>query len=246
MQIPFFLFPGLACTQRLFSPQREGLSDICRVIVPDWVEPLPKEDLRTFARRWGESVFVKYFSQNDNHPKAFNPSDGCFVGGLSFGGMCAPYIGEFLEEHGIKVLACFNLATIQGGSQIPTISRLLWQSINMLPFGGWKFLQLLCFVSLKLRGKHYSMPRRETYLQLLESPARRCHRVLQMISHWRDIPQNYTFPQIHIHGKHDVLLPLSKLDQTDIFILNAGHLLTLTHIDEVNDILRTEIVKFIS
>jgi len=179
--VPFFLFPGLACTERLFEPQKEGLAPVCRVCVPAWTEPAAGECLRDFARRWGEAVWRAYYSPEVPESERLDPAAGCFVGGLSFGGMCAPFAGEVLEEHGVRVFACFGLATIQDGTQLPRSSRFLWRTVNFLPCGGWGLLKVLCGASLKCFSRRFSMPRRETYLQLLESPCRRSHRVLRMI-----------------------------------------------------------------
>jgi|GEM_PF-1385477 len=240
--VPFFLFPGLACTERLFVPQTEGLAHVCRVIVPAWLEPRAGEPLQEFARRWGEAVWAAYYSPEVPESERLDPAAGCFVGGLSFGGMCAPFAGEALQEHGVRVFACFGLATIQDGTQIPRFSRFLWRTADLLPMGGWGLLKLLCGASLKLFGRRFSMPRRETYLQLMESPCRRSHRVLQMIAGWREGRKEYDFPRIHIHGRRDMLLPLRKLEREEVSrILDAGHLLTLTRPNEVNDFLEEEI-----
>ncbi len=245
--VPFFLFPGLACTERLFEPQKEGLLQVCRVCVPAWTEPSADEPLRDFARRWGESVWTAYYSPEVPESERLDPAAGCFVGGLSFGGMCAPFAGEVLEEHGVRVFACFGLATIQDGTQIPRFSRFLWRMVNFLPCGGWGLLKVLCGASLKCFSRRFSMPRRETYLQLLESPCRRSHRVLQMIVGWRDGRAEYGFPRIHIHGRRDMLLPLRKLEREGVScILDAGHLLTLTRPREVNDFLWAEIRRILN
>ena len=244
--VPFFLFPGLACTERLFEPQKEGLAPVCRVCVPAWTEPSAGEPLRDFARRWGEAVWRAYYSPEVPESERLDPAAGCFVGGLSFGGMCAPFAGEVLEEHGVRVFACFGLATIQDGTQIPRSSRFLWRTVNFRPCGGWGLLKVLCGASLKCFSRRFSMPRRETYLQLLESPCRRSHRVLRMIVGWRDGRAEYSFPRIHIHGQRDMLLPLRKLERESVSrILDAGHLLTLTRPAEVNDFLKEEIRRIL-
>ena len=244
--MPLFLFPGLACTERLFVPQAEELAQVCRVIVPEWTEPKAGESLRDFARRWGEAVWSAYYSPEVPDLERLDPADGCFVGGLSFGGMCAPFVGRVLQEHGVRVFACFGLATIQDGTQIPRFSRFLWRMVNFLPCGGWGLLKVLCGLSLKFFDSRFSMPRRETYLQLMESPCRRSHRVLKMIVGWRDTWEEYGFPRLHIHGWRDMLLPLRKLERERVYrVLDAGHLLTLTRPKEVNLFLKKEILRIL-
>ena len=232
MKTPLFLFPGLACTERLFFPQRDGLADILEIIVPEWIEPEPREPLDEFALRWAQSVWEKYFAENPEFAR-----DGCFVGGLSFGGMVSPTIGRFLSEKGVRVLGCLRLATFRCGDEIPERFRLIWHAMNFLPNGGWFSVKIFCRLAMILFGKVMSRARFETYQQVLDSPARRCIRVVRMLYTWRGAEKPADFPILQIHGTRDRLLPI-RFTHPDIRIPNANHCLTLTHPELVNEKIR--------
>lgn len=237
-KIPFFLFPGLTCTDRIFRPQKDALSDLCEVIVPDWIEPRRGERLEDFARRWGESVWQNHFSQNARPESQLDPEMGGFIGGLSFGGMVFPFAGDVLRKHGVPIHAGLRISTVRYGKQIPASFCFWWNSLCLLPFGGWNFVRLLCALSLKLFPQSLSFARRETYLQILESPAIRSKRVLRMIAGWREDECTHDFPILQLHGLRDRLLPLRLVEAPEVQILDAGHEMTLTRPEEVNRFLR--------
>lgn len=236
--IPFFLFPALACNARLYSPQKEALSDLCRVIVPDWLEPERGETLPDFARRWGEVVWKTYYGPEAQETQRLDPEIGCFTGGLSFGGMVSPFASDVLQEHGLKVHKNFRLSTFLYGNQIPKFLRLWWSLSSTLPYGGWNVIRFFAWASFQLQGKRLSFKRREILKQFIESPSLRCHRVVKMIAGWRGEEQVHDFPTIQIHGLRDRLLPFSVVKSPEVLSLEAGHLMTLTQPEKVNALLR--------
>ncbi|MCR5164490.1 MAG: hypothetical protein K6C40_10770 [Thermoguttaceae bacterium] len=237
-KIPFFLFPALACNARLYGPQKDALGDLCRVILPDWLEPQRGETLPDFARRWGEVIWKTYYGPEAEETQRLDPEIGCFTGGLSFGGMVSPFASDVLREHGLKVHKNFRLSTFLCGNQIPTSLRFWWNLSGLLPFGGWNVIKLSCWIELKLRGKRLSFKRSEILKQFLESPSVRCQRVVKMIANWRGEAQPHDFPTVQIHGLRDRLLPLSLIDSPEVLRLDASHLMTLTQPEAVNELLR--------
>ncbi|MDO4570767.1 MAG: alpha/beta hydrolase [Planctomycetia bacterium] len=232
MKIPLILFPGLACTQRLFAPQKEGLDDIANVIVPDWVEPSRADSLQMFASRWGAAVWERYFASG-----LLSADDGCFVGGLSFGGMVSPLVGKLLHDKGVHVHGAIRLATFRCGDEIPERFRWIWSSLNLFPGGGWYVSKIYCALVLRSLGGRLSFARREVYQQVLESPARRSIEVVRMLAQWRGAEPIFDFPILQIHGARDMLLPI-RYTSPQITIPRAGHCLTLTQPSEVNEAIR--------
>ncbi|MBR0191204.1 MAG: hypothetical protein IJQ31_03975 [Thermoguttaceae bacterium] len=237
-KIPFFLFPALACNARLYGPQKEGLGDLCRVILPDWLEPLRGETLPEFARRWGEVIWKTYYGPEAKETQRLDPEIGCFTGGVSFGGMVSPFASDVLREHGLKVHKNFRISTFLYGNQIPKSLRFWWNLSSLIPFGGWNVIKSSCWLELKLREKRLSFRRREILKQFLESPCIRCQRVVKMIANWRGEVQPHDFPTVQIHGLRDRLLPISLVESPEVLRLDASHLMTLTRPDEVNELLR--------
>ena len=170
-----FLFPGLGCTEDLFVLQKQALSDVVDVVVPNWTEPVKGETLKEFALRWAAE-------------------NACYVGGLSFGGMVAPIIGGYLLERGVDVKGCFLLASIRGGTEIPAFSRFLWKLSCLSPNGNWKLVTLWARFTKWIRGKRISFLAQNVLNQLIDSPVQRSHNVLKMICAWRDQPEDYPFP----------------------------------------------------
>ncbi len=69
--LPLILLSGMAADARLFALQQ---ADFPGLVVPDWIEPRPKEPLPAYAARLARLV---------------DPGRPCLVGGASFGGLVA-------------------------------------------------------------------------------------------------------------------------------------------------------------
>src|SRR5687767_14399988 len=51
--VPLILLPGMAADGRLFAPQRAAFPQL---VVPAWIDPLPRESLRAYAARLARRV----------------------------------------------------------------------------------------------------------------------------------------------------------------------------------------------
>ena len=230
-----FLFPGLGCTEDLFVLQKQALSDIVDVVVPNWIEPQRGETLKEFALRWAADVYKQYFD-----PESGATEKACYVGGLSFGGMIAPIIGNYLVQRGIDVRGGFLLASIRGGTELPPFSRCLWKISCWLPTGGWNLVTLWARFTIWIRGKRISFLAQNVLNQLIDSPVKRSHNVLKMICAWRDQPEDYPFPIWHLHGSAERLLPV-RYTHPDEIVSGAGHILTLLRPEDVNRFIRQRV-----
>ena len=229
------LFPGLACDERLFASQKESLKDIADVIVPEWVEPQRSEDLKTFALRWAEEVYGNYFDGKDGAGEKT-----CYIGGLSFGGMVVPYIGNYLIQRGVDVRGCFLLASVRGGTELPPVSRFFWKASLLLPCGGWRLIRIWVKMLIWILGNKNPPFTEQVLSPIADSPVRRNYDVLRMICSWQDAPAEYPFPIWHLHGSADKQLPV-RYTHPDEIINGAGHIIALTRSKEVNQFIRDRI-----
>ncbi|MDO4629217.1 MAG: hypothetical protein Q4C70_08550, partial [Planctomycetia bacterium] len=184
--------------------------------------------------RWGELLWSRYFSPSAPSELRLNSDAGCIVGGLSFGGMISPFIGDVFQQHGIPVHCGIRLATVRYGNQIPASYAFRWNLLNCLPCGGWRIARLLAVFYLRTNFLRRTFARDEMCRQLVRSPARRCHRVLKMIANWRENEISHDFPIVQIHGTHDGIIPFSLVKSPEVIRLETGHMMTLTRPMEVN------------
>lgn len=112
------LLPGLGADLRLLAPQRRAFLDL---IVPEWLEPKPRESLARYAERMARSL--------DLHVPF------C-LGGVSFGGMVALEMARWMSPR--KVLL---IASCRDPSGIPPIDRLLGRLVAPMPLALWKAAQ---------------------------------------------------------------------------------------------------------
>ena len=212
--IPLLLWPGLAADERLFAPLVERCSNLR---TPAFIEPEPREDLRTYARRYAE------------HLGPSLPEDGRYaVGGFSFGGQLAQELATVLDP---KPLGVVLICGVRGRHQIlPGFVR--QQRIGALVPG---FIARRLYTPVARRfAKREGLDAAAT--QLLVDMASATEPAFlswaaAACAHWQG-PPSLDVPIRHIHGAHDDVIPdmRSEADET---IEDAGHLITLTHPDRV-------------
>ncbi|MBE6424904.1 MAG: alpha/beta hydrolase [Planctomycetaceae bacterium] len=244
MKTPLFLFPGLACNERLFATQRDGLNNILNVIIPEWVRPTSKDQVESFALRWAEYVWETYYSENALPANRQDPALGCYVGGHSFGGMCAPIVGEFLEKKGVKVHACFRFACADKPNDISWKWMFLGRALNIFPDGTWLTIKTFCRLRLFFTPKYtMSDAKREMYLQIIETPVRRSFHIVRMLYSWkRSKEHKFQFPTFCIRGKKDSVVPPQKRE-SEVILPHAGHGMCLTQGAKLNDFIRNFVMN---
>lgn len=239
MKKPFFLFPGLACNERLFAAQKYGLNNILKVIIPEWIRPTGKDQLETFALRWAADVWETYYSENALPENRLNPADGCYVGGHSFGGMVAPIAGEFFEKKGIPVYGCFRFASASTPEEIPEKWLILGRMLNVFPDGAWLTIKTFCYLKLIFPLQKLTPLKEELYLQIVESPVRRSFHIVRMLYSWKGMEEKkYDFPVICIRGTNDSVLPSRNVSKDVILLPHAGHGMMMTQGAKLNDLIR--------
>ena len=233
---PMLIFlPGLGADHRLFKHQTAAFSDS---LAADWIDPLPDERLEQYAVRLAESIRAEL----DTRPLA--PVVVC---GLSLGGMIAPYVARHLDAAG-----CVLLCSIRGPKEFPRRYYFDWWLLRHcfpLRLARLFMLQLGARCLLLFPGLLQKIVSPKIVRQFAETPTRRLAGLASMMFDWayrrREEPEKPPFagPTGQIHGTRDLLLPI-RLTHPDIRIPSGGHLLALSHPEEVNEFIEQFVAEF--
>jgi pimeloyl-ACP methyl ester carboxylesterase len=206
---PIILFPGMGVDERLFAAQKKAIPQI---VVPPWLTPLTGESLSDYARRFAARV---------------DPGGPCYVGGASFGGFVAMEVARHLEAK-----ACFLIGSARGPEEFPMRVR-MWRRMRwLLPFVPFEFLRPLISTLLVL-GDDLWRPAMKSFLeQVRGSDAFLLPWSCKALLEWSS-PATPRCPVYQIHGKRDHVLP-ARCTRADVIVRGAGHILSLTHPEEVN------------
>lgn len=208
------LLPGLGAKSLLFQPQRNAFEDL---IIPDWPAPQPHETLRTCAQRWAMSL---------------TPRRPLFIGGVSFGGMVALELARSLNANGV-----FLIASCRDSRYVNPAYRLLGAMARFFPMDleRWLIREIggdgLAWLQ-ELNQAEAALIRRvacDVDMPLLRWGG---HQMLR----WR-FTEPLPCPVYQIHGaRDDIIYPQPQ--QTDLLILDAKHLIHITHAAKVNQFIR--------
>ena len=208
-RIPLILLSGMAADGSLFAPQRQVFPNL---LVPSWIDPLPRESLRTYAARLAREV---------------DPGTPCFVGGASFGGIVALEMATHLRTE-----ACVLISSVRSPAEFPWWYRLLRPAALMGPATmGW-------VAGCAAVISRPSLPRRTVRrLWRLSHPSAA---FLQWASwavlRWQPSPAVRGVRVLQIYGDADRTFPV-RFTRPDFVVAGGGHLLTLTHPKVVNEFL---------
>ena len=222
--------PGIGADHRLFKYQTAAFPNS---YAADWIDPLPHESLEQYAVRFAEAIRQELTSR---------PPASVVVCGLSLGGMVAPYIARELGASGY-ILLC----SIRSPQEFPRWYYFDWLVLNLCPplrlvrlvLARLGARLLLCFPWLLQCFVHPKIVQ-----AFVEMPLFRLAGLARMMFDWayRSRQQEETGtnifdkPILHIHGTNDWLLPI-RLTNPDVRIEGGGHLLALTHAEQVNDMI---------
>lgn len=219
----WILIPGLGADERLFVNQKKLHGNINYI---NFIMPEKHDTIFNYARR-----LAKEFDSS--------PTDQYIVCGVSFGGILAPYVAQY-----IRASKCVIISSLRHPEQCPHYLRFLCSTLrgNLLVI--WFFVVFGIFIGsifypiLRVTNKKYA----SVVQQFLSSPVTRLVLFIRMFMEWvcatDTVPFDENIPVYQIHGNCDCILPINKAVLTNsILICNGGHLLPLTNARELNTIL---------
>ena len=215
--LPLILLPGMGADRRLF---REQIAAIDGVVVPEWIDPKPGEKLAEYAERMARSV---------------DPGRPCLVGGSSFGGMVALEMARHLEAK-----ACFLIGSVRSPDELPWRTRVFKPFAWLVPAWSLALVDGLARVALAVGGRWMRPSTQSALAQFTDANRRFVRWASLAVLGWRRPAEPLRIPVFQIHGDRDSVLP-HHLTRPDVLVPHAGHLLSMTFPDEVNEFLRVRI-----
>lgn len=203
------LIPGMGADGRLFEPQRRHGFEFD---IPTLSEPHRGDTLADYAARIRDQL------------RLIAP---CVVGGVSFGGMLACELARLCNARcAILIASCRNRSGVPSHYRIlEVISRIIPDAIiqRRAVVSGRVFAAMEC-VTEEQKRTVTQMSRDVAVPQL--------RRIARMLLSW-EAPAVWPFPIHQIHGEIDRIIPLGRV-QPDEIVPGGGHLINMTHADQVN------------
>lgn len=206
---PLILLPGVGGDSRLFSAQRIAFPEL---VLPRWIEPMPRESLVEYAARFA---------------KVIDPGCPCFVGGVSFGGVVALEVATHLQTR-----ECYLFGSIRDSRELPKRLQFFRSISDLIMIPKW-----VSPFALAYGGRWFNSVARGMMHQLKDADSRFLRWAAGAILKWKPSPGVSQVRVVQIHGDRDWVFPLRRI-VADKTIIGAGHLMSLTHADQVNEYVR--------
>ena len=218
-ELPLVLMPGMGTDARLFDDQRPSFKTL---ITPDWLDPQPRESLRDYGRRMVDALPVE---------------PPYVLGGVSFGGMLALEMARHAKPRGVVLIA-----SCRSRAALPLRLRLLARWGPLLPdFVADARRVVPAFMYQRVgatRDEHFE----RCHQMLLDTPPHLLRWTGRAIHTWPGA-EDLDVPVYHVHGDADKII-LSNRVRADAWIEGGGHLLTMSHVEHVNEAIARAMDRF--
>jgi pimeloyl-ACP methyl ester carboxylesterase len=219
MRTQILFLPGMSPDVRLFD---RLLPLVPRAVVVPWIEPRKRESIREYAERLADGL-----SALAPREHVLSRSESrLIVCGVSFGGIVARELAHVISARG-----CILVSSIRTPAELPPWFRMMRYS----PIRSERVLAAVGSLAA-------SMPRRvrtrsTVRLSKLAGSGGAWHRwATAAVLRWQPSRQIDCILSFHIHGDCDTTLPLRYV-QPDVVIRGGGHVLPLTHAEELAGII---------
>ena len=206
----------MGADERLLIPQR---SMPIELQVPERLEPDPGETLVSYGKRVADRI---------------DPSRPFYLAGISLGGMIALEAARHTSPRGlILISSCRSprqLSWLQrfAGKCAPLVPLPIIHAGRMFPSAMRKFFGAVTDDQAKLFDE-----------MMRDTPPAFIRWAIDAVVRWPGV-DDPGIPTLHIHGGADRIIPCDPTC-TDHIIPGAGHLMNMTHANEVN----VRIIRFI-
>lgn len=205
----FVLIPGMGADERLFEPQRRAGLEFEVPVLP---MPRPNDTLANYAAYLRDQMDL---------------AGPCVVGGVSFGGMLACEMARVCTTRCVILIAgCCRRSSIPPYYRaVELLSRIIPDSIvQRRAVVSGRLLAALECIDAGQQELIIDMSRQVAVPQL--------RRIARMILQW-DPPERWPCPIHQIHGETDRIIPLRRVQPNEV-VTGGGHLINMTHADQVN------------
>lgn len=217
--MPLILLSGMGADERVFRRQREQFSNLR---LPGWIPPQRGDDLPRYAQRLAKHV---------------DPGGPCFVGGVSLGGMIAIEMARHLDCRG-----CLLIASVRCPRELPWRARVMRPAATLLPPGSGGVPPLAARLALAVAGRFLGPVPKSLLRQLADADRNFLRWASMAILQWKPHRDSLAIPVRQIHGDRDHVLP-HRLTTPDRLVHGGGHVLPMTHAEEVNQFLRDSMAE---
>ena len=210
------LFSGLAADANVFLPQKLALPQLT---VPEWPIPQPDDTLDSYCDRLADELRM---------------DERLIIGGASFGGIIALHVAKRLDPAAVLLIG-----SIRSPAELPGFARLARPLKPLVPFLPVRLLQLSCAPMTWTWFRRFAPHLSGLASQFRGSDPRVLKWSLMRILDWKTRPDPGC-PVFHIHGQRDFVLPI-RHTEPDTVVAGGGHLISLTHGEQVNAFIRSAI-----
>lgn len=207
------LLPGLGADGRLFDDLEAFAPPF---VTPAWPTPEPRESLAEYARRWAPELRC----QLGERP--------IVLGGMSFGGQVALELASHLRPRAVVLLASHP-----DSDELTVRFRRQVRLLPLLPDAVLRWGLRRIAMPLIARRERLSREQRARLLAMAADENLTFFRwASRAAAEWRRRADAVLpCPLLRLHGEHDSVIPLGRREAVEV--LDAGHLIPMTHAAEV-------------
>lgn len=217
--------PGMAARSLMWEEAAKRLeSETIQTDLWDWITPIQGESMSEYAVRWVT------LNTSPHHRKRF-------VVGASFGGILGQEVAKCLDAD-----ALILVGSVRERGDLPFWIRSLSLIRGLVSWVPWRLVQT---ATSSTKPLWHAMLGKDLTLVADEftkaDPQLIAWSIRQILS-WKG-PNDLHCPITSVHGSRDRLLPLD-LNQVDVVVHGAGHVVSVSHPDETSEAVRKVVQLF--